>query len=302
MRTLLLVAITAALAISTVTTTSPTSRPVNGEPMRLWKGKAPRALGDDPADIPMLIPFLTDSAAANGTAVVICPGGGYAGLTMDYEGTDVAKWFNKHGVAAFVLKYRVNPYGQPAPMLDGQRAVRTVRHNAAAWGIDPYRIGIMGFSAGGHVASTVGVHYDFGIPATDDPVNEESCRPDFMLLIYPVITMRDKIAHEGSKHVLLGDKPPQKLVTFYSNETQVTEKTPPAFIVHSKTDPVVQVKNSQLFAEALKKHDVPVEYLELPTGGHGYGMAAGDPKLSIWTDKCLEWMKGRGLLAARKAR
>ena len=184
-------------------------------------------------------------------------------------------------------------------MLDGQRAVRTVRLNAKNWGIDYKRIGIMGFSAGGHVASPVGTHWDKYIPGSDDPVNGQSCRPDFMILVYPVITMKPKIAHEGSKHNLLGDHPPQKLVDLYSNELQVKDDTPPAFIVASKTDDVVPVKNSELFYEALKSRKIPAEFLELPTGGHGYGMGKGDPKLSVWTDACLKWMDKQGLMKSK---
>jgi acetyl esterase/lipase len=276
-------------------TTAPATRPTVGQIIRLWDDRAPRATGDKDADIPTIQVFLPDPAKANGCAVVICPGGGYCGLAMGYEGTDVAKWFNTHGVAAFVLKYRIAPYGQPMPMLDGQRAIRLVRMNSKAWGIDWKRIGIMGFSAGGHVASTVGTHWDKYIPASPDPVNGQSCRPDFMLLVYPVITMKPKIAHEGSRRNLLGDKPPQKLVDLYSNELQVKDDTPPAFIVASKTDDVVPVKNSELFADALKAHKIPHEFLELPTGNHGYGMAANDPKLSVWTDACLKWMDGQDL-------
>jgi acetyl esterase/lipase len=281
-------------------TAPPATRPVAGQSVRLWPGRAPRATGDKATDIPVMLAFLPDPAKANGCAVVICPGGGYSGLCMDYEGTDVAKWFNDHGTAAFVLKYRVSPYGQPCPMLDGQRAVRTVRLNAKAWSIDWKRIGIMGFSAGGHVASTVGTHWDKYIPGSDDPVNGQSCRPDFMILVYPVITMKDKITHPGSRHVLLGDHPPQKLIDIYSNELQVQNDTPPAFIVASKPDDVVPVKNSELFADALKSHKIPYEFMELPTGGHGYGMGKGDPKLSVWTGECLKWMDGQGLFKIKK--
>ena len=249
------------------------------------------------ADVDGVFP---DADKANGCGVVICPGGGYSGVCMSYEGVDVAKWFAEHGVAAFVLNYRVSPYGQPIPMLDGQRAVRTVRFNAKLWGVDPKRIGIMGFSAGGHVASTVGTHYDNGIAKTEDPINAVNCRPDFMLLIYPVITMKDKITHPGSKHVLIGDKPPEKLLNLYSNELQVTDETPPTFLVHSVTDDVVPVKNSELFYAALKSHQVPCEFVKLPTGGHGYGMAMNDPAIHVWTDKCLTWMTAQKLFEPAK--
>jgi acetyl esterase/lipase len=270
--------------------------PSTGDALRLWPHRAPRAATTAPAEVPTLTCFPPASGTANGTAVVICPGGGYSHLSPVREGSDVAQWLAGHGVYAAVLAYRVNA-PQPAPMLDGQRAVRTLRFHAKDWGIDRHRIGIMGFSAGGHVASTVGTHYDTGIPGTGDPVQDESCRPDFMLLIYPVVTMRQGITHPGSRHVLLGDQPPQKLVDLYSNETQVTADTPPAFIAASRTDKTVPVKNSELLADALRTRRVPVQLLEFPTGGHGYGMALTAPELN-WTDPCLAWMKGRGLLAA----
>ena len=275
-------------------TTRPATRPLEGTSIHVWPGRAPRAATDKPDDTPTLTCFWPAAGKAVGTSVVVCPGGGYAGLAMDYEGTDVARWLADHGVAAFVLKYRVNRE-QPVPLIDGQRSVRVVRTRARDWGLDPNRVGVMGFSAGGHVASSVGTHYDDGILG-DDPVNRRSCRPDFMLLIYPVITMQEKVTHPGSKHILLGDHAPKKLVDFYSNELQVTADTPPAFLAASRTDEVVPVKNSELFADALKHHNVAAELLELPTGNHGYGMALGQPELSVWTDKCLAWMSGQGLL------
>jgi acetyl esterase/lipase len=283
-------------APTTLPSTTPASRPAAGAAIRLWPDRAPRSTGDKPADIPEMYAYLADTSIANGCAVVICPGGGYMGLSMKNEGTDEAKWFNDHGVSAFILKYRVYPYGQPCPLLDGQRAIRTVRFNSKAWGIDWRRIGIMGFSAGGHVASSVGTHFDPYIPGSADPINGQSCRPDFMILVYPLITMKEKITHAGSRHVLLGDHPPQKLIDLYSNELQVRDDTPPTFIVASVTDKIVPVKNSQLFADALKVRKIPYQYLELPTGDHGFGMAFNDPKVSIWTDRCLAWMNKQGYL------
>jgi acetyl esterase/lipase len=283
------------VAHSHAASTSQPAVPATGDVVRLWPDRAPRALGDTPADIPTLTAYLPQAGRGNGCAVVVCPGGGYSHLAMGHEGTDIAKWLNDHGIAAFVLTYRIKPYGQPVPMLDGQRAIRTVRYHAKAWGIDWKRIGIMGFSAGGHVASTVGTHWDPYIPASPDPINGQSCRPDFMILVYPVITMRDKITHAPSREILLGDHPPQKLIDFYSNELQVKDDTPPTFIVASKTDKTVPVKNSELFYQALQSHKIPSEFLELETGGHGYGMAPTDPKISIWTDHCLAWMTKQGL-------
>jgi acetyl esterase/lipase len=281
---------------TTAATTAPTAIPASGELLRLWQDRAPRSTGDKDADIPTLTAFLADPAKANGCAVIVCPGGGYSKLMMDYEGTDVAKWLNDHGISAFVLKYRVKPYGQPMPMLDGQRAVRLVRYNSKAWGINWKHIGMMGFSAGGHVAATVGTHWDPYIPGATDPINGQSCRPDFMLLVYPLITMKDKMTHPDSRRNLLGDHPPQKLVDFYSDETQVTDDTPPAFIVASKTDQIVPVKNSELFYHALQSHKIPSEFLELETGKHGFGLAKNDPKVGIWTDRCLAWLDKQGFL------
>ncbi len=273
--------------------------PGTGDVMRLWPRRAPRATGDEPAQVPTITCFPPAAGTANGTAVIVCPGGGYAGLAAGHEGADVARWLAGHGVFAAVLSYRVKVQ-QPAPMLDGQRAVRFLRAHAKGWGINGHRIGIMGFSAGGHVASTVGTHYDTGIPRTGDPVQDESCRPDFMLLIYPVITMKTGVTHPDSRHELLGDAPPPKLVELYCNEAQVTTDTPPAFIAASRTDKVVPIQNSRLFAEALRRRKVPVELLEFATGNHGYGMAQGHPELD-WTDPCIAWLNGRGLLAPEKA-
>jgi acetyl esterase/lipase len=283
---------------ATAPTTAPARPPATGEAIHLWPGKAPRAVGTGPDETPTLTCYPPAAGTANGCAVVVCPGGGYH-LLAGHEGKDVAEWLSAHGVYAVVLAYRVT-VPAPAPMLDGQRAIRMVRFHAADWGIDRHRIGIMGFSAGGHVASTVGTHWDTGIPKTGDPVQDESCRPDFMLLVYPVISMRTGITHPGSRHILLGDRPPEQLVALYSNEGQVTDKTPPAFIAASVVDKVVPVKNSELFADALRRHKVPVQLLELPTGNHGFGLAPNDPAVSVWTGKCLDWMRGRGLLTPAK--
>jgi acetyl esterase/lipase len=274
----------------------PVTRPLPGQVIRLWEGDAPRATGNSPADIPTVTVFLPAARFANGCAVVICPGGGYGTLVTRREGTEVAAWLNEHGIGAFVLAYRHKPYGQPIPMLDGQRAIRLVRYHARAWGIDWKRIGIMGFSAGGHVASTVGTHWDKYIPASPDPINGQSCRPDFMLLAYPVISMKTGITHPDSRKNLLGDHPPQKLVDFYSNELQVRDDTPPTFIVAAKPDTIVSVKNSELFYAALRAHKIPAEFLELPVGRHGFGLATSQPSIGIWTTRCLVWMKSQGLL------
>jgi acetyl esterase/lipase len=212
------------------------------------------------------------------------------------EGYDVANWLKSHGIAAFVLQYRIKPYSQPVPMLDGQRAIRLVRSHAVEWNIDPHRLGMLGFSAGGHVTSTVGTHFDAGNPDAADPIDRQSCRPDFLVLLYPVISMDAEIAHATSRKQLIGDNPSEELIRLYSNELQVTDQTPPTFIAHSKPDKTVKIVNSERFYAALQQHHVPSELLELETGSHGWGLAPHNPELAIWTDKCLAWMDKQQLL------
>ncbi len=281
-------------AFSVRANADPTTRPTTGQVLRLWEARAPRSTGDEPGDIPTITAYVPEIAKANGCAVVICPGGGYAKLVMDHEGSDIARWLNTNGITAFVLKYRIKPYGQPCPLLDGQRAIRTVRFNSRRWGINWKHIGIMGFNAGGHVAASVGTHFDPYIPGSLDPVNGQSCRPDFMLLVYPLISMQDKITHVDSRKNLLGDHPDPKLLSLYSLETQVRDDTPPAFLVAAKPDAIVPVKNSELFSAALKSRKIPCEFLELETGGHGFGLAREDPKIGVWTERCLAWMNRQG--------
>jgi acetyl esterase/lipase len=262
-----------------------------GETLLLWPDGAPGAKGTAPADKPAITVHLPAADKANGAAVVICPGGGYGALMMSYEGHDIAKWLNEQGVAGIVLQYRIAPYHHPAPLQDAQRALRLVRSHAAEWKIDPKRIGIMGFSAGGHVASTLGTHFDAGDAAAADPVQRVDCRPDFLILVYPVISMGPK-GHGGSRNNLLGKDPVPADVELLSNEKQVTEKTPPTFLVHSKGDRVVSVENSAMFYEACKAKGVPAEFFEMEKGDHGLGVGKGE-LWAAWQAKCLEWMKGR---------
>jgi acetyl esterase/lipase len=267
----------------------------------LWPGGAPGALGHEAVDKPKITIYRADAARANGTAVVVCPGGGYSVLASDHEGKQVALWLNSLGVSAFVLQYRLGPrYHHPAPLLDAQRAIRTVRSRAAEWGVDPARIGILGFSAGGHLASTAETHFDAGAPGAADPVERVSSRPDFAVLAYPVISLYDPVAHAGSRRYLLGDTPDPKLVELLSNERQVTPQTPPTFLFHTADDPGVPVENSLLFFEALRKAGVPAELHVFAHGRHGVGLAPDDPALSQWPKLCALWMKGRGLLDAKK--
>ena len=206
----------------------------------LWPTGAPGAVGTEERDKPSLTIYLPPADKANGSAVVVCPGGGYGGLAVGHEGKDPAEWLNRHGIAAFVLRYRLGPrYHHPAPMQDAQRSMRIVRSGAKEWNLDPKRIGIWGFSAGGHLASTAATHFDEGKPDADDPIERVSCRPDFAILIYPVITMTDPYTHKGSRRNLLGDNPNAKLMAELSSEKQVTAKTPPAFLVHTSEDRAV---------------------------------------------------------------
>lgn len=232
---------------------------------------------------------------ATGQAIVVCPGGAYGGLAYDWEGTDIAGWLNSRGIAAIVLKYRLPVDGDvahqkwPAPLLDAQRAIRLTRANAKEWGISPARVGIMGFSAGGHLASTAGTHFDAGNAGAADPVDRLSSRPDFMILVYPVITMMEG-THGGSRLNLLGEKPADELVRRYSNELQVTAETPPTFLIHAGDDDAVPVKNSLLFYDALLVHHVPAELHVYPKGGHGFSLAIGQGHLQDWTHLCGRWL------------
>ena len=264
----------------------------------IWPDGAPDAMGTTAADQPSISIHLSPPGKANGTAVVICPGGGYGALMMSYEGHDVARWLNSQGIAGIVLTYRVSPYRHPAPLDDGQRAIRIVRARAAKLGIDPARIGIMGFSAGGHLAATVGTHFDAGDPKAKDPLDRVSCRPDFLVLVYPVISMGPK-GHAGSAANLLGRAPSAELIDWLSNEKQVTGKTPPTFLAHAKTDQMVPSENSALFAAACKANNVPVEYFELERGAHGLGCGKG-AEWAAWQAKCSEWFKARGLTVAKE--
>src|SRR5262245_15212442 len=262
--------------------------PKKAEPTKLplWNGKAPVGDGKfDKADARITI---HKPEKANGAAVVICPGGGYGGLVAGAEGHGIAAWLNTHGITGIVLEYRLPKGRSFVPLLDAQRAIRTVRSNAKAWGIDPAKVGIIGFSAGGHLASTAGTHFDDGDPKSDDPVEKQSCRPDFMILVYPVITMGEK-GHGGSRTNLLGKQPDEKLVKLFSNEKQVTAKTPPAFLAHAKDDKAVVPENSQAFYDALLTQKVPARYLELPSGGHGRNGYKG-PMWDAWQTQSLAWL------------
>ncbi len=254
----------------------------------LWPNGAPGAAGDTDLDKPSLTFYLADPAKANGTAVVVCPGGGYQMLAMDHEGKQIAQWLNGYGVSAFVLKYRLGPrYHHPAMMQDVQQALRMVRSRAAELKLDPGRIGVWGFSAGGHLASTAATHFE-----TKDGVTS---RPDFAILAYPVITMKEA-THAGSRRNLLGDNPDPALVQLMSNETQVTAQTPPTFIFFTSDDSAVPVQNGVMFYEALRKAGVPAEMHIFRSGPHGVGLAPDYPDLSWWPKLLAEWMRGLKLI------
>jgi acetyl esterase/lipase len=268
--------------------------------VRLWQDGAPGTPPTKPEDEPVL--FMRRPAEPNSAAVIVLPGGGYGHLAITYEGHDVADWFNSFGVTAFVLKYRMRTTGHthPIPMRDGQRAIRTVRARAAEWKINPSRIGVLGFSAGGHLASTLGTHFDDGDPKSADPIDRVSSRPDFLILCYPVISLDLATTHRGSRENLLGKSPDPQLVRSLSNETQVTPKTPPTFLFHTSEDKAVPPENSVAFYRALQKAGVPAELHIFQSGRHGVGLAKDVPGANNWPELCRQWLKNRGLLQPDK--
>lgn len=276
----------------------------------LWEGDPPnyKETGEvtifDTADIvrvrnvqkPDIAVFLPSKKNATGEAVVICPGGGYGILAYDWEGSDIARWLNSEGIAAFVLKYRLpgsksNIVPHKSPLMDAQRAMRLVRHHAEKWNVDTGKVGVMGFSAGGHLASTLSTHYDAGDPGNSDPVEQHSCRPDFSVLVYPVVSFTKEYSHAGSRENLLGKDADPDLVKHFSNELQITEETPPAILIHSGDDQVVPVENSMVYYHALQKLGINSELHIYPYGGHGYSLAIGQGHLSTWPDRIIEWIK-----------
>jgi acetyl esterase/lipase len=274
--TILLVAACGAVALGQAPRTEP-----------LWPDIAPGAVGTEDRDKPTLTFHLAGSP--NGAAVLVCPGGGYVNLAMDHEGKQVAEWFNSFGVSAFVLKYRLGPrYRHPAPLEDARRAMRILRGRAAELKIDPARIGVMGFSAGGHLASTLSTHFEPGE------------RPDFAILGYPVISFTTNYTHRGSLRSLLGDYPAPQLVLELSNERKVTAQTPPTFLFHTDTDTGVPPENSVLYYMALRAAGVPAEMHIYAQGRHGVGLAPTDPVLSSWPGRLKDWLGVRGIIPAAK--
>lgn len=252
----------------------------------LWNGTAP--VGDGKTEEADAWITVHRPLEANGTAVIICPGGGYGGLVVGPEGHGIAGWLNQYGITGIVLEYRLPAGRHAVPLLDAQRALRTVRAKAADWNLDASRIGIMGFSAGGHLASTAATHFDKGESGAGDAIQGMSSRPDFAILVYPVVTFTEK-GHAGSRANLLGNNPPPELVRYYCNELQVTSDTPPMFLTHAIDDRPVPPENSRMLYNALKEHGIAAKYLELPSGGHGLNGYKG-PMWDAWQTQSLEWL------------
>jgi acetyl esterase/lipase len=255
----------------------------------LWPEQAP--VGDGSFEKTEAKLTLHRPEKPNGAALVICPGGGYGMLVKDGEGHGIAKWLNAHGITGVVLEYRLPAGRSKVPLLDAQRALRTVRANAKDWGCDPAKVGIIGFSAGGHLAATAATRFDDGDRTAKDLIDRQGCRPDFAVLVYPVITMGES-THGGSRKNLLGPAPTEEDIALYSAEKQVTAKTSPTYLTHAVDDKTVPVSHSRSFHEALKANRVPCEYLELPSGGHGLNGYKG-PMWDAWQASALKWMAER---------
>jgi acetyl esterase/lipase len=257
----------------------------------LWTHEEMNTIGQANQGCPSmtLYPVSSDKPAP---VVVVCPGGGYR-ERASHEGEPIANWLNGIGIAAVVLHYRVAPYKHPVPLGDAQRAIRKVRHHAVEWGFDANRVGILGFSAGGHLAASAGTHYDGGNEDSDDPIDRHSCRPDLMVLCYPVITL-GSFTHLGSLHNLLGENPDPGLLSMLSNETQITKDTPPAFLWHTADDPVVPVENSLMLASQLSLSKIPFELHVFESGAHGLGLAESSPEVRAWPAVCGRWLRKQG--------
>jgi len=291
---------TAALVMLTMLLQAQAPAPLpikDGQVLPLWTGAAPGALGSDDTDIPTITVFLPRAVREGTPAVVVCPGGGYQNLASNHEGRQVANYLNSLGVAAFVLKYRLGPrYNHPIELGDAQRAIRTVRGHAAEWRIDPSRIGIMGFSAGGHLAMSASTWIDAGNAQSPDTVDRVSSRPDFAVLGYPVIYMTAEWTHKGSQRNLLGETPDPTLAKQLSGENAVTKDTPPTFIFQTNEDTTVPAENAVQYYLALRKAGVPAELHVFEKGAHGVGLANDIPALAPWSSMLATWLRGRGVI------
>lgn len=253
----------------------------------LWPEGAPYAAGDSDEDCPAITPYLVEGD--NRPAVIICPGGGY-GMRANHEGEPIAQWLNGLGISAFVLRYRVAPYQYPCALLDVQRAIRRIRHEAKQFRIQSDKIGVLGFSAGGHLAANAGTSYDSGNKTADDAIERQSCRPDLLVLCYPVITLENPFTHAGSRENLLGKEHEWSRVEQLSNERNVTKDTPPTFLWHTSDDSGVPVENSLMFAAALSKHNVPFDLHVYTKGRHGLGLAEDEQHTNGWPGECASWL------------
>lgn len=269
----------------------------DGQVIPLWTGAAPGALGSEESDIPAVTVYLPRNVVPNTPAIVVCPGGGYQSLASNHEGRQVASFLNSLGIAAFVLRYRLGPrYHHPIELGDAQRAIRTLRSHAADWRLDPNRIGIIGFSAGGHLAVSAATHFDAGEKDAPDAVDRLGSRPDFVVLGYPVISMTESWTHQGSRNNLLGNNPDPELARSLSGELAVTKETPPTFIFQTNADTTVPAENSVYYYLALRKAGVPAEMHIFEKGPHGVGLANDDPALSEWPRLLANWLRNHGVV------
>ena len=294
---------TVALMLGVLLTRQAAAQPLPPLPIQdaqvipLWTGAAPGALGSDDTDVPAITVYLPRTVAPNTPAVVICPGGSYRALASNHEGRQVASYLNSLGVAAFVLRYRLGPrYHHPIELGDAQRAIRLLRSHAADWRLDPARIGIVGFSAGGHLAMTASTKFDAGNTAASDPIDRLSSRPDFSILGYPVISMTEEWTHKGSRTMLLGENFDPELAKSLSGEKAVTKETPPTFIFQTTEDTVVPAENAVHYYLALRKAAVPAEMHVFEKGPHGVGLANDDAALSEWSKLLANWLRVRKLI------
>ena len=293
MRTALVLIVTAAATVHA----QPSPALVDGQIVPLWMGAAPGALGSEESDIPALTVYLPRTMTAATPAVIVCPGGGYARLASNHEGRQVAGYLNSLGIAAFVLRYRLGPrYHHPIELGDAQRAIRMLRSRATEWRLDPARIGIMGFSAGGHLAMSASTMFDSGHPQAADAIDRVGSRPDFAVLAYPVISMTAAWTHQGSKQNLLGTNPDADLAKRLSGEFAVTKATPQTFIFQTNEDTVVPAENSLYYFLSLRQAGVPAEMHVFEKGPHGVGLANDDAALSPWSALLATWLRGRGLI------
>jgi acetyl esterase/lipase len=288
-----------ALLVTAATTVQAQQSPalVDGQVVRLWAGAAPGALGSDESDVPALTVYLPRTMTADTPTMIVCPGGGYTRLASNHEGRQVAAYLNSLGMAAFVLRYRLGPrYHHPIELGDAQRAIRMLRFRAAEWRLDPKRIGIMGFSAGGHLSMSASTMFDAGDSQAADPIDRVGSRPDFAVLAYPVISMTAPWTHQGSKQNLLGPNPDAALAKRLSGEFAVTRETPQTFIFHTNEDTVVPAENSLQYLLALRQAGVPAEMHVFEKGPHGVGLANDDAALAPWSALLATWLRGRGVI------